>query len=331
MKNFKLIQLVTLLLAVILFGAACLSVGNPVVQAYTDPAQTPALQEKEAPLTWLTLPEEYQLTGRNYFVYHVNSQQFVVRSNVETTRVYPASITKLFTIYVALQYVTTETKVTVGEEIKMIDPDSTVAGLQVGDVVTVEQLIGGLLLPSGNDAAYAMAAAVGRVISGAPSMEGGEAVQVFVKEMNRKAQQLGMKGSHFGNPDGIHQADHYFSLEDMAMLGQLALQTPQIMAYAQQSSVTTTMNGRVKRWENTNKLLHESGEFYCPYSIGLKTGRTNAAGNCLLSAFQKDDQIWVVGVYGCPEGADRFEDTIHLFNRALSYWEGTVDVKTYIQ
>ena len=331
MKNFKLVQLVALLLSVIIFGAVCLSVGNPVVQAYTDPAQIPALQEKEAPLTWLTLPEEYRLTGRSYFVYDVNNERFVIRSDVEDKRVYPASITKLFTIYVALQYLPVETKVTVGEEIKMIDPDSTVAGLQVGDVVTVEQLIGGLLLPSGNDAAYAMAAAAGRVISGVSGMAGAEAVQVFVKEMNRQAQQMGMNGTHFANPDGIHQADHYFSMEDMATLGKLALQTPQIMAYAQQSSVTTTMNGRVKRWENTNKLLHESGTYYCPYSIGLKTGRTNAAGNCLLSAFQKDDQVWIVGVYGCPEGANRFEDTIHLFNRALGYWEGTVDVKTYIQ
>ena len=330
MRRWGFLQFIALLLAVVTVGGICVGASDPLTPAFTDPDQRPALREPgevpEEEEPWLEMPADYRMASRNYFVYDVNHDRFLICSDPDSKRIYPASITKLFTIYVALQYMDPETKVTVGAEITMIHPDSTVAGLQIGDVVTVKQLVGGMLLPSGNDAAYAMAAATGRVISGEPDLSAGAAVEVFVKEMNRQAELLGMKGSHFANPDGIHRENHYFDIRDMATLGMLALQIPEVMEYAGQSSATTNLSGRLKTWQNTNKMLNHENDYYCPYSIGLKTGRTTAAGCCLISAFQKDDQMWLIGVFGCPDGSYRFADTMYLFSQAVEYQAGVVSV-----
>lgn len=305
----------------------------------TEPTETePAPTEPPEPIvpTWVMLGEEYSLTCRNYFVYDVTAGEFLVSSDVPVdTQIYPASITKLFTTYVALQYLDPETQVTVGAEITMIDPDSTTAQLQQGDVVTVHQLVGGMLLPSGNDAAYAMAAAAGRVIKGDPDCSAWTAVSAFVEEMNKQAKSLGMTGSHFANPDGIHQDDHYLSLEDMALVGELSLQNPIVMEYAAMPRAEVQIGGRSVTWKNTNYLIRDDlellteeellrvqemdhwDELFCEYAIGLKTGRTTPAGCCLLSAFEVRGRQLVIGVFGCDEGEARFTDTLHLLNKAL--------------
>ena len=78
----------------------------------------------------------------------------------------------------------------------------------------------------------------------------------------------------------------------------------------------TLSAGEVK-WENTNKIINPDSEYYCPYAIGLKTGQTPSAGSCLLSAFRMNGQEWIIGVFGCPEETDRFDDTIQLFNQTI--------------
>ena len=305
----------------------------------TEPTETePAPTEPPEPIvpTWLVMDEGYTLSCREYFVYDVAAGVFADSSGVPAdTKIYPASITKLFTTYVALQYLTPETQVTVGAEITMIDPDSTTAQLQQGDVVTVHQLVGGMLLPSGNDAAYAMAAAAGRVIKGDPDCSAWTAVSAFVEEMNKQAAALGMTGSHFCNPDGIHQDDHYLSLEDMALVGELSLQNPIVMEYAGRATESVQIGDRSVFWKNTNLLIRRDlpmlsqeelgpylemehwDQLYCEYAVGLKTGRTTPAGCCLLSAFEVRGRQLVIGVFGCDEGEARFTDTLHLLNNTL--------------
>ena len=310
---------------------------DPVV---TEPTETepPATEPPPEPVvpTWVVLGEDYTLTCRDYFVYDVTAGQFLDSSgDPAETQIYPASITKLFTTYVALQYLDPQTQVTVGAEITMIDPDSTTAQLQQGDVVTVQQLVGGMLLPSGNDAAYAMAAAAGRVIKGDPNCSAVTAVSAFVEEMNKQAQSLGMTGSHFANPDGIHQDNHYLSLQDMALVGKLSLQDPIVMEYAIRATDSVQIGDRTVFWKNTNLLVREDlpmlsdeelgaylemehwDELYCEYAVGLKTGRTTPAGCCLLSAFQVQGRQLVIGVFASSEGECRFTDTLHLLNQTL--------------
>ena len=264
----------------------------------------------------MTLPADRELTAQQYFVYDCEAGDFVTISADAGERVYPASITKLFTAYVAGQYLSSDKIVEVGDALDLVGWGSSVAELQKGDQITVEMLIAGMMLPSGNDAANVLAAEAGRALADDSEIIG---VQEFVAEMNRQAKILGMQNTHFANPDGIHQDDHYSSLGDLAILGTLALEDPVLMQYAGTAHETVQLASGAKQWKNTNALINPESPYYCPYAIGLKTGQTPSAGSCLLSAFEYEDRTYVIGVFGCPEEEDRFPDTLQLFNTAIGY------------
>lgn len=340
MKKWIVVEICILVLLVAVTCGVCIYLTQQTPPPATEPgtvATTEATEPTE-PLvaTWMALPDDYVLTGTEYFVYDVAAEEFTILSGSQEDKVYPASITKLFTAYVALQYLDPETQVTVGEERNMIDWDSTVAQLQVGDTLPVSLLVEGMLLPSGNDAAHTLAAAAGRVIRNQPNLSASAAVAAFVEEMNRQAQQLGMTGSRFANPDGIHHDAHYLSIRDMAKLGAISLQNPLIAGYATTPTDTVQIGDREVVWKNTNVLIQdkdvtfrnelEDGTFteefqnnyFCEYAVGLKTGRTTPAGSCLLSAFDVRGRQLIIGVFGCPDGEFRFTDTLFLLNTELN-------------
>lgn len=292
---------------------------TPDVQAGQDtPSQTEQTSEPTAPpITWMTFPADRALTAQQYFVFNCETGQFLTISGPEDERIYPASVTKLFTAYIANQYLQPDRQITAGDALDMIYPGSSVAELEKGDTLTTQRLVEGMLLPSGNDAAYVLAVEAGRLL-GDSGASAADAAAVFVAEMNAQAKLLGMTGTHFANPDGIHEDDHYTTFHDLAILGSLALEDPVLMRYAHVASDTVTLTGGTKEWKNTNALIHEDSEYYCPYAIGLKTGQTPSAGSCLLSAFEYDGTTLLIGVFGCPEVEDRFADTLQLFNQTVS-------------
>lgn len=283
--------------------------------APTPPPPTEATQPEPPASTEATTPAPRQITARQYFIYDCNTNTFIATLGQPDDRVYPASITKLLTIHVALQYLTPETAITAGEELNMVSWDSSIAKIKAGDVLTVQQLIAGMLLPSGNDAAHVIACYAGRMIAQNPALEATAAVQVFVDAMNTHAAQLGMTGSHFMNPDGMHNENHYTCFADLVILGKLSMGNPLIMQYAATPGMEVPLHGENILWKNTNQLINPGSSHYCPYAVGLKTGRTDAAGNCLLSAYLIDDQQLLIGVFGAPSEKDRFEDTLQLFNQ----------------
>ena len=274
-------------------------------------------QTEPAVATWMTFPSDRALKAKQYFVYDCNKGAFLKKSGEGSERIYPASVTKLFTAYVAMQYVKPETEVTAGDAMDMVVWGSSVANIQKGDKLTADLLVEAMLLPSGNDAAYLLATEAGRVLSGNPQISAKDAVAAFMTEMNKKAKEVGMTGSHFVNPDGIHDENHYTTFDDLVILGKLAMENPTVMKNAGTSRDVQNLTSGKKEWKNTNALVDPTAPFYCPYAIGLKTGQTPSAGSCLLSAFQKDGQKLIVGVFGCPEEDDRFEDTLQLFNEAI--------------
>lgn len=227
----------------------------------------------------------------------------------------PASITKLLTVYTAMKHLEPDDKFTVGYEITKIVPDSSIIGLYQGQRISVETCVAGMLLGSGNDAAYALAAATGRAIRGDTELGSTEALQVFMDEMNAQASALGMTGSYFLNPDGISVVGHYTTVADLLVLAQASLNEPLIAKYAKTAYYTTTFNGSSVTWSNTNLLINEGSSYYNPYAIGLKTGTTTKAGKCLLSAFQKDGRTIIVCVMKCDTDEARFKDTLYLFNQ----------------
>ena len=279
----------------------------------TEPAPTEPEETLRTKDTWAKVLNDHELTAENYFIYDLSEDRFLLRSDSADTKIYPASVTKLFTAYVALKHAPKDEKITVGKEIEMIDVDSSVAKLKVGDVLTVEQLVGGMILPSGNDAAYAIAAGVGRYLAKDPDMSAKAAVARFVEQMNKDADELGMTGSHFVTPDGNHADAHYIGLEDLVIVGKLALENEVIADYAAQATETiTTANSRSLEWKNTNSLIREASDYYCEQAIGLKTGYTTPAGYCLLSVVRIGERDLLIGVFGSEEKEVRFADTLYL-------------------
>ena len=271
-------------------------------------------EETQTDTTGATIPADHQLTAKQYFVYDCNDRAYLLNSGTENDRIYPASITKLFTAYVAMYYLHPDAYYVIGDAIDMIDPDSSVAHLQKGDRLTARQLIEGMLLTSGNDAAYVLATEAGRVISGQADLDNESAVAVFMEEMNKRAKTLGMPNTHFTNPDGIHDPDHYTTPADLVTLASLCMTDNTIMRNAVVPEADITLHGETVVWRNTNALINPDSPYYSPYALGLKTGQTSDAGSCLLSVFRKDGQFLIIGVFGSTSHTDRFADTLQLFN-----------------
>ena len=287
------------------------------VETTTTPPTTTVPPVTTPAITWMTVPEDRTLVAKQYFVYADGA--FATLSGSQTERIYPASVTKLFTAYVALQYLNEEDTIVVGDALSMVMPGSSVAGLKKGDSITVGKLIEGMLLPSGNDAAYVLAVEVGRIIAGDNSLHASLAAQKFVDRMNALAQEQGLTGTNFANPDGIHKDSHYTTPEDLVKMATLALQEEAILRYAGVSADPAPFGEGQDRdaWKNTNALVDKESVYYCPLAVGLKTGQTPKAGSCLLSAFRYNDTTVIIGVFGCPKEEDRFEDTLQLLNNLL--------------
>ena len=327
MKKALIIEIVALTLVLALALGVCIRLAQPEdATLETTVTNTPAENtpdptvptEPEVP-AWMELAETWSITSQQYFVYDTETDTFLTQVG-DAQRVYPASITKLMTALVALEYLKPEEVITAGQELDSVVWGSSVAGIKFGDTLTASQLVEAMLLPSGNDAAYVIAAAAGRKILGQPNADAATAVSAFMTQMNQRAKELGLTNTHFSNPDGIHDDNHYMSFADLALLGKLAAADPTIRQNATLAignnpryDETNTDEDAPKQWKNTNQLVHPDSEYYCEYAIGLKTGQTPYAGSCLLSAFDVDGHIYIIGVFGCPETTDRFGDTLTLF------------------
>ena len=255
------------------------------------------------------------ITARQILVYDATNDQMLYTKSVEGGKLYPASVTKLFTCYVALQILDPSTVVTAGSELNLVAEDSSKAYIYRDQQVTVKMLVAGMMMPSGNDAAMIMAAAAGRKVAGNSRLSAEEAVRAFVAEMNRQAKELGFEKTHFTNPDGYHVGSHYTCVNDLVRMAELALSNDIIRRYMGYYGLNLTyVSGQTNSWINTNQLLNKNGEYYCEDAIGMKTGHTNQAGHCLMSAFEVGDRTIVVGVFGSSDKNTRFSDSIVLRN-----------------
>lgn len=290
------------------------TVPQPTEPEETEPPETEPPVVVELEEKWIPLLQGKELSAKQYFVYDCKSKSFLLCSDVQTQIVYPASITKLFSSYVALQFIDPQQEVIAGSSLNYIDPDSSTAYLQSGDALTAEEMVAGMLLCSGNDATYALASDVGRIVADDQTIDTATAIERFVEQMNQTAQELGMENSHFVTPDGIHDEEHYISLRDLVTVAELAMNDPILSKYVGMATMdVTTGGGRTLNWKNSNKLLHEDLDYYCSYATGLKTGYTSAAGNCLISSFRVGNRDLLIGVFGCPEQDGRYVDTLLLF------------------
>jgi len=232
---------------------------------------------------------------------------------------FPASTSKLLTSLVALEWCEEDEQVTIGDELTMVASDSTKAGLKKGQILTVHNLLEGMLLPSGNDAAYAIAAYVGRKSLDYPDASKEEAIAEFVRLMNNLAKNLGVKNSCFKTPDGYDAIGQYTTAYDMALIGVAAANNETIVEICgKKKSSNTFVSGEQVTWVNTNKLINRDyGDLYYANAIGLKTGTTSLAGRNIVAAARYKGRTVVCAVMdSTTEG--RWKDAIKLLKYGLN-------------
>ena len=281
------------------------------------PTETEPLEITVPTPSYDTTPTyELGLAATTAFVYNIDSNRFLYAGGDPDAKLAPASLTKLLTAYTAVQFMDLNMIVTVGEEVLWIDPESSIALLRPGHELTVKMLIQGMMLPSGNDAAYTLAVAGGRVLSNNPNMDRRTAINVFISEMNEQARRLGMINSQFKTPDGIDATGHYSTVKDLITLSKAVMADPLIMECAATAKLDVTLlSGETITWLNSNYLLQEESEYYTPNCIGLKTGSTQNAGKCVITLFRQDDGSYLlIGVLGSTTDFQRFADTLILYD-----------------
>ncbi len=223
-------------------------------------------------------------------------------------RLYPSSTQKLMTALLALENGKLNEKVKVSANVSTIPRDSSKAGLLPGDQLTLEQLLYGLLLPSGNDAAIAIA----EHISGSE--------QQFVQLMNKRAKELGAAHTHFVNSHGYHHPNQQTTAADLAKIAKEVAKYPAFMKIINSPTYYANYkdkNGKLKAktWKNTNKLIQKDSSYYTLSVIGGKTGYTSASKYNLVTFAHENDHNYIV-VLLRGENNQRFVDTRTLLQSA---------------
>lgn len=273
---------------------------------------TPTTEPTEAPAVEISLPKDFidQNTASDYIVVYDATSDKVIYDKQADERCYPASTTKILTSLVTLKYANADTVFTVGDEIRLIDPQSSRAYLQIGQRLDLQTVLEAIMLPSGNDAAYTAAANVGRIIAGDQTLGTKAAISRFCEEMNKTARELGAKNSNFANPDGIHEANHYTTAHDLALFAKAALAQPTLRkVMGEQKVVRSFLSGESGiTWHNTNLLLQADNRFFLEGATGMKTGHTDEAGYCLAASAERDGIQLIAIVMHADSANGRFED-----------------------
>ena len=268
--------------------------------------------------SYSAMPIEHEVSGHSSFLLDLSSNTYVFFKGEGDARIYPASITKLLTALIALRYCDADETFTVGEERALVAADSSVAGLSVGDSLSLYELLHALLLPSGGDAAYTVAAGVGRILCGGGDVSADAAIAAFVAEMNAYARLLGMSSSHFTCPDGYHDDGHYSTLHDLTLLAIAAYDNLVISEIVKKPEyVCHLTEDKSFTWKSSNKLLDRESDCYLECVTGLKTGTTDEAGCCLIASAVIADKHYIAATFGAPSGAERLEDCAGLLRILL--------------
>lgn len=240
----------------------------------------------------------------------------VVYEQAAADRLYPASLTKIATAYTALRYVSPDTVFTVGSEQELVKKGSSLCLIKQGHRLTLYDLLTGMLMASGNDAAYTVAVNVARLVADDPAMTDAQAVEYFCKLMNSTVRGMGATDTHFVNPDGWDDDRQYSTVRDLALITAHALQSEEIgtiVATVQKRVVFAS--GQIAEWKNTNALLYSDNPYYDPTATGFKTGSTSKAGKCLIATVQRGGSTYIAVVTGCETNDDRYLTMLDLLKK----------------
>lgn len=241
------------------------------------------------------------LNSRACIVLDRKSNRIIYGKN-EKNKVKMASTTKIMTATIVIENYDLSKTVEISK--KAAGTGGSRLGLKQGDKISVLDLLHGLMLCSGNDAAVALAETVA---GGIPE---------FSDMMNNKAKELGLENTHFESPHGLDSDNHYTTAYDLSLLTNYALNNKTFLKIVGTKNYTVTINGYPKNITNTNELLGTLNGVY-----GVKTGFTNGANRCLVTACKRNDLDIICVVLGCDTKNFRTKDSIKLIEYTFQNYE----------
>ena len=252
--------------------------------------------------------DEIKLNATSAILVEVSTGRIIYERNSNEKR-YPASITKIMTAILVLENCNLDDKVVVSESALSNIPSGYVTcDLIAGEEISVEDLLYALMVKSANDAAYVLAEHVGG------------SIDAFSDMMNIKARELGCNGTHFVNPNGIHDERHYTTAYDMYLIANYAMKNETFRKLVTTKSytlpATNLYTNNDRSFSTTNALIDDNSSLFYKYAIGIKTGFTTQAGECLVAESAREglDFIAVVLDAGTPSKGNRFVDARTLFD-----------------
>ena len=292
------------LLCALLFTASMGLTGcfGGLKEAYVASERIPALEEETAAtrfsdafasdLCVVTDEASYNpdfVTSQAAALFDMDDREVLYSKDV-FERMYPASITKIMTALVAIKEGDLKSRVLVTDDAGITEPGATLCGIEPGDTLTLEQLLYGLMLPSGNDAGAAIAVHIAG------------SIEAFSDMMNQEAVRLGATGTHFVNPHGLNDPDHYTTAYDLYLIFNEALKYPVFRQIVGTTAYTANYHNKnsepvSKTWKGSNWFM--TGERETPDGLkvfGGKTGTTKAAGYCLIMASRDDSDKEYISV-----------------------------------
>ena len=304
-----------------------------------DPTTTTTTTTK-APETTTVLTDatrKYTLAKSNLFktnyakyaaIYDYDNDKILYEKGLNY-RCYPASTTKIITAVLGCEYLSADYVLTVGKEQNLVAANASRAGLYIGQKIKFKEILKSLLVPSGCDAAYTIAVHVAREASGNKNMSSQAALTYFVNLMNSYTKELGMKNSHFVNPDGYPHSNHYTTAGDMIKIAVKAYSFKLIRNVVNQPWTTAYFeSGGSATYTNSNETINPYSDRYYPYMVGMKTGSHSYAGQCLVTVAKKKNEktgktrTFVAVVYNCPSKYGRYMDLKGLYNTAFANFPG---------
>lgn len=246
----------------------------------------------------------------------------VLYKNNEDAQVEPASTTKIMTCILAIENSNMDDVVTISKKAANSKTGSLLV-IKEKEEMKMQDLVTGMMLASGNDAAVAIA----ETISGS--------VEDFAALMNEKAKSLGMESTNFVTPNGLHFENHHTTASDMAKLARYAMQNQTFRDIVKKASydMPETNKQHARTVKNTNQLLDSKSDFYYEYATGIKTGSTPYAGGCLVSsATNQDGMNLICLVFGekPSEKTKRWTVSKKLFEWGFETYK-TIDVSTLMK
>lgn len=253
---------------------------------------------------------EPQINARAAIIYDRSTKQIIWGKNEMEKRAM-ASTTKIMTAIVVLEDANLDDVVTISK--KAAGTGGSRLKIRAEDKITVRDLLYGLMLRSGNDAAVALAEHVG------------ESVEGFAGLMNKKAEQIGLKNTHFVTPHGLDDENHYTTAYELAILTDYALENSTFKKIVNTKNTQIRINENPMNIYNTNELLG-----VLPGVDGIKTGFTNNAGRCLVTSCTRDENQIITVVLGCDTKKQRTSDSTKLIEYAYKNYK-RIDIEQMVK